>query len=535
MNAAFIFGLTKNFENSRIFTIFNELNEGPSFSKTIEGIEERGRKSRDVLEASRARDSEYEKERSRRIEESRGLERKTEAREERVEADEGLKGPGRESQAAEAPEETAPDPYMDRADRQAEDAISSSQDPYQDDLEPDPASTESGFGQGPEPSPISSPDQAQENADGPVHGMAGLIDPVTGQPATWLSNGTANPGAGLSSNLLFPGVGLSQQHLAILQQQPNAPFQANALHDGKPFLFMENLLQAGGGAKALNPDLLKNLPNLGGNLLEQIKSQFTTSPGTTRIPLVPPQLGEIQVQIAMLGGQKTARISASQGLVQNALNNNFGNLQNLFSVNGVIVNQAVTQAEAHFSMGAQGESFDAALNGSTAQRTAGLFDNPQADAAHLRSESMLSERYGIRNLHEHLLEQIRVRLDPGKNEARIRLHPPELGEIKIHLVMEERSLTVRMEVNESLTRALLERDVQQLKAALAEAGIDVGRFEIDQGRERSSRQNNRSAADAPETGPADGSEENENESSLHAEPGAVRLSTREEGVDYLVY
>ena len=118
------------------------------------------------------------------------------------------------------------------------------------------------------------------------------------------------------------------------------------------------------------------------------------------------------------------------------------------------------------------------LSGDQVSRPQNFFDLTRFGADLSRAEAEISRQYGIRNLHQHVLNQIRIRMDGAKNEARIRLHPPELGEIKIHMVMEDNRLTVRMEVAEQMVRHLLERDLDALKHVLSEAGIDVDGFDI---------------------------------------------------------
>ena len=90
----------------------------------------------------------------------------------------------------------------------------------------------------------------------------------------------------------------------------------------------------------------------------------------------------------------------------------------------------------------------------------------------------LARRHGIQDLHAHILEELRGKIDPARNEARIRLSPPELGEIKIHLALQDHRLTLRMEVQEHGVRHLLARDLGQLRQALAEAGLEVDHLDI---------------------------------------------------------
>ena len=103
------------------------------------------------------------------------------------------------------------------------------------------------------------------------------------------------------------------------------------------------------------------------------------------------------------------------------------------------------------------------------------------------------------------------------------------------MTMEDKGLTVRMEVGESMVRSMLERDLQQLKNSLAESGINVERFDIRSEGDRSQRENGQS-----KTGGrlGAGGEEADGESAeeTDGEPrGPVKLASPQGGVDYLVY
>jgi flagellar hook-length control protein FliK len=162
-----------------------------------------------------------------------------------------------------------------------------------------------------------------------------------------------------------------------------------------------------------------------------------------------------------------------------------------------------------------------------------VLDPARVNHQQARTELEITRRHGIQNLHDHVLEQIRTKTQGLTSEARIRLSPPELGEIRIHMVMEDHRLTVRMEISEPLVRTLLERDLQQLKNTLSEAGIDVDQFELHQGKERSGRE--RRSLPGPPHSPLMNAQEEAGENEETTPLGPVRLAAIPGGVDYLVY
>lgn len=285
-------------------------------------------------------------------------------------------------------------------------------------------------------------------------------------------------------------------------------------------------------------EALMSQPKATEKIVDQIKQQVPKGEGLAQIRLQPSELGEIQIKRSMENGKPSIQISASESVVQNTLEKNTQLLKSIFNEANVnIVNaQAAKGGNASMSGGDMGnEGFNSLAFQSEANKAGQLSDANRNEAFTARMESALSDRYGIRNLHQHILDQLRIRMDNVKNEARIQLHPPELGEIKIHMAMEERGLTVRMEANEPLTRQLLERDLQQLKDTLAEAGIDVGRFDINSGRDSAQQYRAGSAGGSSSNYEAETSNESDARNGLDTPQGAIRMNPGGSDVDYLVY
>lgn len=68
---------------------------------------------------------------------------------------------------------------------------------------------------------------------------------------------------------------------------------------------------------------------------------------------------------------------------------------------------------------------------------------------------------------------------PGRpTEIRLRLDPPELGMVRIHIRATEGGITAHVVVHEEATRQLLESQLHQLQRRLEAAGVALGRFDI---------------------------------------------------------
>ena len=96
-----------------------------------------------------------------------------------------------------------------------------------------------------------------------------------------------------------------------------------------------------------------------------------------------------------------------------------------------------------------------------------------------RSESVTPE---IRALRESVLEQIsngtRSLAKEGAKEVEISLDPPELGKLKLKITVVGNSIRGLIEVESQAVKTALQSDLPRLSAALAESGLDLGRFDV---------------------------------------------------------
>jgi flagellar hook-length control protein FliK len=66
----------------------------------------------------------------------------------------------------------------------------------------------------------------------------------------------------------------------------------------------------------------------------------------------------------------------------------------------------------------------------------------------------------------------------GQTEFRVRLDPPELGTVRVHLTVNDQTITAKVVVASDATRQLIESQVDHLRQTLADAGVSLGRFDV---------------------------------------------------------
>ena len=74
--------------------------------------------------------------------------------------------------------------------------------------------------------------------------------------------------------------------------------------------------------------------------------------------------------------------------------------------------------------------------------------------------------------------QITKAVDQGRTEIRIRLDPPELGEVDIQLEFRELRVTASLSAERADTLDLLQRDSRALTRALREAGLELADSDV---------------------------------------------------------
>ena len=79
---------------------------------------------------------------------------------------------------------------------------------------------------------------------------------------------------------------------------------------------------------------------------------------------------------------------------------------------------------------------------------------------------------------ERIVRFVRARIGRDHSSATLRLDPPELGRIRLHLELREQTVRLRVETHTPLAHRLLSEEAGTLRAALEASGLQLERFEV---------------------------------------------------------
>jgi hypothetical protein len=83
-----------------------------------------------------------------------------------------------------------------------------------------------------------------------------------------------------------------------------------------------------------------------------------------------------------------------------------------------------------------------------------------------------------RNVEDQLVHAVRINLESGRTEARLHLEPPDLGAVRIQMVMDRDALSLSFHAESGTTRNLREASLHQLRENLNREGISVGQMSV---------------------------------------------------------
>ena len=127
------------------------------------------------------------------------------------------------------------------------------------------------------------------------------------------------------------------------------------------------------------------------------------------------------------------------------------------------------------------------LNGSVAERNSSVSKGAFAEYVTNNTQSAkagVADPHGVvSQVSDNFVEKFDMLLAGGKGEARIQLHPKHLGELKIHLLVENGSMKAVLDASTHQVKELLEANLQSLRQSLESQGIQVGRFDVSVGQQ----------------------------------------------------
>jgi flagellar hook-length control protein FliK len=87
-----------------------------------------------------------------------------------------------------------------------------------------------------------------------------------------------------------------------------------------------------------------------------------------------------------------------------------------------------------------------------------------------------------RTVAEQILNALHAEIDVARRDGQttvdVRLDPPELGSIRIHLSADDRTVTARLVVQDEAARVALAGQAEHLRQTLAEAGVHLRNFDV---------------------------------------------------------
>lgn len=81
-------------------------------------------------------------------------------------------------------------------------------------------------------------------------------------------------------------------------------------------------------------------------------------------------------------------------------------------------------------------------------------------------------------LVDQLASSVRVNWESGRSEARLSLVPPDLGTVRVQMVMEHSSLSLTFTAGSEHARGMIQSSLSELRENLTGQGIDVGQMSV---------------------------------------------------------
>ncbi|HUI10299.1 MAG TPA: flagellar hook-length control protein FliK [Bacteroidota bacterium] len=83
-----------------------------------------------------------------------------------------------------------------------------------------------------------------------------------------------------------------------------------------------------------------------------------------------------------------------------------------------------------------------------------------------------------RRIADQVVRNLSFQVDGTASEMRMTLRPPSLGEVQLHVHVEDSKMAAQIDVSQQLVKSALEAHMPQLRQALQEHGIEVQRIDV---------------------------------------------------------
>lgn len=156
-------------------------------------------------------------------------------------------------------------------------------------------------------------------------------------------------------------------------------------------------------------------------------------------------------------------------------------------------------ATAQGSSSQDPSSSNSSLSGTSISNNSTSIDARNSTREVVRQSTGPLSRYQESKLVQRVLRGME-QLSQGGGQVRLRLHPPELGTLQMTLRIESNQVSAQLDVENSVARDALLKNMQSLHDRLRDQGLQVERFEVhvrpDVGSDASFSQNNRDQSDS---------------------------------------
>jgi flagellar hook-length control protein FliK len=79
---------------------------------------------------------------------------------------------------------------------------------------------------------------------------------------------------------------------------------------------------------------------------------------------------------------------------------------------------------------------------------------------------------------DQVVRQVILHTNGDSSEIRVKLEPPSLGEVVVHVRMENGQMQAQIDVQQAAVKAALDAQIGQLRQSLTDRGLDVQRLDV---------------------------------------------------------
>ncbi len=153
--------------------------------------------------------------------------------------------------------------------------------------------------------------------------------------------------------------------------------------------------------------------------------------------------------------------------------------KNINPLNGIVeqsfslenIDNVVTATEAESSTNTEIQSSKNSINNEHTTIAQKLYTSLSSSVSRVQVEALMQNMAG----------KMSILLQDGKNELRMKLTPPELGQMKLSFITQDNIMVGKIVVETLEAKMFFEQNLDNLRESLAQAGVKLGNIDIDLG------------------------------------------------------